>query len=128
MHGPLTDHSPLADRVESAGSGEPAAVDVVTFLPSLDLDAERTNTGAERPDLLPLGEAHFTVPRTFCFVDLSGFTAYTHRYGPHRAVERLGEFRRVTRQIAAKRGVRVAYAPDGVLGIEDIEPGAQPWR
>ena len=29
---------------------------------------------------------------------------------------------------AAKRGVRVAYAPDGVLGIEDIEPGAQPWR
>lgn len=29
---------------------------------------------------------------------------------------------------ARRRGVRVAYAPDGVLGIEDIEPGATPWR
>jgi len=29
---------------------------------------------------------------------------------------------------AVRRGVRVSFAPDGVLGIEDIEPGAQPWR
>lgn len=29
---------------------------------------------------------------------------------------------------AVQRGVRVSYADDGVLGIEDIEPGAMPWR
>lgn len=29
---------------------------------------------------------------------------------------------------AVQRGVCVSYAPDGVLGIEDIEPGAMPWR
>ena len=28
---------------------------------------------------------------------------------------------------AVRRGVRVAYAPEGVLGIEDIEPSARPW-
>ena len=28
---------------------------------------------------------------------------------------------------ARQRGVRVAYAPDGVLGVEDIEPGSRPW-
>lgn len=29
---------------------------------------------------------------------------------------------------AARRGVRVKWAPDGVLGIEDVEPGARPWE
>ena len=28
---------------------------------------------------------------------------------------------------AQKRGARVIFAPDGVLGIEDIEPLARPW-
>ena len=54
--------------------------------------------------------------RTFCFADLSGFTAFTREHGPHEAVERLGEFRRITRNVAAKRGVRVAkWLGDGVM-------------
>jgi adenylate cyclase len=65
---------------------------------------------------------HLNVTRTFCFADLSGFTAYTRSLGPHAAVEALGEFRRVTRNIAAKRGVRVAkWLGDGVM-LVGVEP------
>ncbi len=59
---------------------------------------------------------HLNVTRTFCFADLSGFTAFTRDHGPHEAVDRLGEFRRITRNVAAKRGVRVAkWLGDGVM-------------
>ena len=77
---------------------------------------------AAAPDALPTGDSHLSVTRTFCFVDLSGFTAYTRSQGAHSAVERLGEFRRITRNVAAKRGVRVAkWLGDGVMIV-----GAEP--
>lgn len=67
---------------------------------------------------LPQGDTHLNVTRTFCFVDLSGFTAYTRTKGPHAAVRLLGEFRQVTRNVAAKRGVRVAkWLGDGVMVV-----------
>lgn len=69
-----------------------------------------------RPDDLAGGDTHLNVTRTFCFADLSGFTAFTRDHGPHAAVRQLGEFRRVTRNVAAKRGVRVAkWLGDGVM-------------
>ncbi len=69
-----------------------------------------------RPEDLAEGDTHLNVMRTFCFADLSGFTAYTREHGPHAAVRQLGEFRRVTRNVAAKRGVRVAkWLGDGVM-------------
>ena len=69
-----------------------------------------------RPDELAEGDTHLNVTRTFCFADLSGFTAFTREHGPHAAVRHLGEFRRVTRNVAAKRGVRVAkWLGDGVM-------------
>lgn len=69
-----------------------------------------------RPDALAEGDTHLNVTRTFCFADLSGFTAYTREHGPHTSVRQLGEFRRVTRNVAAKRGVRVAkWLGDGVM-------------
>ena len=68
------------------------------------------------PDELPEGDSHLSVRRTFCFADLCGFTAYTRSHGPHEAVAILGDFRRITRNVAAKRGVRVAkWLGDGVM-------------
>ena len=68
------------------------------------------------PDELPEGDSHLSVRRTFCFADLSGFTAYTRTHGPHEAVAMVGDFRRITRSVAAKRGVRVAkWLGDGAM-------------
>ena len=68
------------------------------------------------PDEMPEGDSHLSVRRTFCFADLCGFTAYTRSHGPHEAVVMLGDFRRITRSVAAKRGVRVAkWLGDGAM-------------
>ncbi|MEM7140333.1 MAG: adenylate/guanylate cyclase domain-containing protein [Actinomycetota bacterium] len=75
-------------------------------------EADQVAPPAELQD----GDTHLNVTRTFCFADLSGFTAFTRESGPHEAVKQLGEFRRVTRNVAAKRGVRVAkWLGDGVM-------------
>ena len=84
--------------------------------PASELAGAAEALGTAHPSDLPDGDTHLSVQRTFCFVDLSGFTAYTRDHGPHVAVELLGEFRRVTRNVAAKRGVRVAkWLGDGVM-------------
>lgn len=68
------------------------------------------------PYELSEGETHLNVTRTFCFADLSGFTAFTRDNGPHAAVDQLGQFRRIARNVAARRGVRVAkWLGDGVM-------------
>lgn len=61
------------------------------------------------------------VPRTFAFVDLSGFTNYTAAYGDDAAGRLLGTFRTLVRDIASERGVRVAkWLGDGcmIVGVE----------
>ena len=84
--------------------------------PALDWYEARQGSGLEAPADLPPGDAHLHVDRTFVFADLSGFTAYTRKHGPHEAVKLLREFRRVARNVAAKRGVRVAkWLGDGVM-------------
>lgn len=56
------------------------------------------------------------VPRTFAFVDLSGFTNYTAAYGDDAAGRILSAFRSVTREIASERGVRIAkWLGDGCM-------------
>lgn len=62
------------------------------------------------------------VERNFGFVDLSGFTAFTEREGPHVATAELASFRDVVRRVAGARGVRVAkWLGDGAMlvGLED---------
>jgi adenylate cyclase len=87
-----------------------------TVGPAADWAQARTGDGTARPDDLPDGDAHLQIERTFCFVDLAGFTAYTHAHGPEASVRLLGDFRRLTRNIAAKRGVRVAkWLGDGAM-------------
>ena len=61
------------------------------------------------------------VLRSFAFIDLSGFTRYTDAEGDGAAVEVLTEFRLRVREIAARRGVRIAkWLGDGAMlvGVE----------
>lgn len=56
------------------------------------------------------------VPRTFAFLDLSGFTNYTAAYGDDAAGRILGTFRTLVREIASERGVRIAkWLGDGCM-------------
>lgn len=58
------------------------------------------------------------VPRTFAFVDLSGFTNYTAAFGDDAAGRLLGAFRTITREVASERGVRIAkWLGDGCMVV-----------
>lgn len=58
------------------------------------------------------------VPRTFAFVDLSGFTNYTAAFGDDAAGRILGAFRSLVRDIASERGVRIAkWLGDGCMVV-----------
>lgn len=61
------------------------------------------------------------VDRSFAFVDLCGFTAYTESQGSVMATQTLAAFRAASRDIASRRGVRIAkWLGDGamVVGVE----------
>ena len=63
------------------------------------------------------------VPRTFAFLDLSGFTNYTAAYGDDAAGRILGAFRSLVREVASERGVRIAkWLGDGcmIVGVDQI--------
>ena len=56
------------------------------------------------------------VPRTFVFLDLSGFTNYTAAFGDDAAGRLLGAFRTIVREVASDRGVRIAkWLGDGCM-------------
>jgi class 3 adenylate cyclase len=56
------------------------------------------------------------VPRTFVFVDLSGFTNYTAAFGDDAAGRLLSAFRAIVREVASERGVRIAkWLGDGCM-------------
>ncbi len=56
------------------------------------------------------------VPRTFAFLDLSGFTNYTAAFGDDAAGRLLGAFRTIAREVASERGVRIAkWLGDGCM-------------
>ncbi|MBT7428884.1 MAG: hypothetical protein HN783_03635, partial [Ilumatobacter sp.] len=61
------------------------------------------------------------VPRTFVFVDLSGFTNYTAAFGDDAAGRILGAFRTIVRAVASERGVRIAkWLGDGFYMFHEI--------
>ncbi|QGG94466.1 adenylate/guanylate cyclase domain-containing protein [Actinomarinicola tropica] len=89
--------------------------------PSYEAQAARVGTGIEPPAEVAARLSLPLVLRVFVFVDLSGFTAFTEREGPHAATTELAEFRDVVRRVAASRGVRVAkWLGDGamIVGLE----------
>ncbi len=56
------------------------------------------------------------VPRTFVFVDLTGFTNYTAAFGDDAAGRILGAFRTLCRETASEQGVRIAkWLGDGCM-------------
>jgi len=58
------------------------------------------------------------VPRTFVFLDLSGFTNYTAAFGDDAAGRLLGAFRTLVREVASDRGVRIAkWLGDGCMVV-----------
>ncbi|MBA3654000.1 MAG: adenylate/guanylate cyclase domain-containing protein [Actinobacteria bacterium] len=58
------------------------------------------------------------VERTFAFIDLCGFTAFTESEGDQRAVEVLGDFRACVRKVSSDHGVRVAkWLGDGAMFV-----------
>jgi adenylate cyclase len=77
------------------------------------------------------------VPRTFVFADLSGFTNYTAERGDDAAAFLLSAFRKVAREVASDRGVRIAKwlgdgcmivavdAADGVAAALDLDERAR---
>ena len=58
------------------------------------------------------------VPRTFVFVDLTGFTNYTAACGDDAAGAILQIFRNIIREVASNRGVRIAkWLGDGCMMV-----------
>ena len=56
------------------------------------------------------------VPRTFVFVDISGFTNFTAENGDDAAGRLLASWRAVTRDVASETGVRIAkWLGDGCM-------------
>ena len=115
-NGPLlfpTDHHPKGD--------EPTAVDPTDEAPLIPPPA--TGTGTERPEEVPPTGGPIELERTFAFIDICGFTALTQRHGPRRAVRALEVFRSLIKEVAGRRGVRVAkWLGDGVL-LVGVKPG-----
>ena len=65
------------------------------------------------------------VPRTFVFVDLSGFTNYTAAFGDDAAGRLLSAFRSMVRTIASERGVRIAkWLGDGCMVVSVVQSDA----
>jgi class 3 adenylate cyclase len=63
------------------------------------------------------------VHRTFGFSDICGFTAYLEKEGPLAATRLVSTFRGSAREIAARRGVRIAkWLGDGVMFVS-VEAG-----
>jgi class 3 adenylate cyclase len=63
------------------------------------------------------------VPRTFVFVDLSGFTNYTGAFGDDASGRLLSAFRTMVRQVASERGVRIAkWLGDGCMVVAVDQP------
>lgn len=63
------------------------------------------------------------VERSFGFVDICGFTSYLEREGALAATRLLATFRHTAREIAGRRGVRIAkWLGDGVM-LVSVEGG-----
>jgi adenylate cyclase len=86
------------------------------------ITAAVTGTGVEPPVPSEQTGEPIAVTRTFAFVDITGFTEFCDKHGDHAAIALLTRFRGLVRDIAARRGVRVAkWLGDGAMlvGVEE---------
>ncbi|HEY6530951.1 MAG TPA: adenylate/guanylate cyclase domain-containing protein [Acidimicrobiales bacterium] len=90
---------------------------------SVGAPSPATGAGTERPETLPPTGGPIELERTFSFIDICGFTALTERQGPRRAVRALEVFRSLVKEVAGRRGTRVAkWLGDGAL-LVGVKPG-----
>lgn len=85
-------------------------------------DEAEPGAGVEPPAPHDAGGEPVAVSRTIAFVDITGFTAYCDQHGEHAAIDVLTRFRTLVRDIAARRGVRVAkWLGDGAMlvGVDE---------
>ena len=60
--------------------------------------------------------------RTFAFIDLSGFTRFTDSQGDKAALNEINKFRLFVREIASRKGLRIAkWLGDGAMLVA-VEP------
>ncbi len=91
--------------------------------PAMDGNVIASGAGTERPEFLPPTGGPIELVRSFGFVDICGFTALTERHGPRRAVRALEVFRTLVKEIAGRRGIRVAkWLGDGAM-LVGVKPG-----
>ena len=78
--------------------------------------------GIEEPS--EIAETIALADRAFAFLDLCGFTHFIAANGEHAAIDTLSQFRSLTRDLAARRGVMVAkWLGDGAMIVgADVGP------
>jgi class 3 adenylate cyclase len=118
----------LVDQVRNAGHevatrfAAPPVVAPEDSAPAGAVGTAPTSRGIEAPEAVAGSVA--LVDRAFAFVDLCGFTHFIATHGELAAIDTLQQFRSLTRDIAARRGVLVAkWLGDGamIVGV-DIGP------
>jgi class 3 adenylate cyclase len=132
MTPPETPHDDVIASTSLVARARDAAHDLLGRLAAQTADTRTTTVppigaaptprGIEHPDHVL--DRIPTVERAFVFLDLCGFTKYTATHGEHSAIEALRMFRLITRETAARRGVRVdKWLGDGamIVGV-DVGP------
>ena len=119
--------TPSADKHPPSSESEPLSPQRVLhglrslFLtdsdgPGAGEPAPPPGTGVEPPLPVDTTGEPLAVERCFAFVDICGFTRYCDRHGEHAAIDLLTRFREHVRDVAGRRGVRVAkWLGDGVM-------------
>jgi adenylate cyclase len=116
----------LVEKARSTGHevaarlGLAAPASESTMAPPGSVGTAPTARGVEPPRDLA-AEAIVPLERAFAFLDLCGFTSFIATHGEHAAIETITRFRSLVREIAVRRGVRVAkWLGDGamVIGVE----------
>lgn len=121
--GEIEQEDPVA--IDGAGCDEPGPRSVLSGLRTLfglgatgngEIEGGQLGSGTEEPAADIDAHPWVVLDRTFAFVDISGFTSLCELRGPHEALDLLTDFRAVTREVTARRGVRVAkWLGDGVM-------------
>jgi adenylate cyclase len=115
----------LVERARTTGHEVAARLGLATpgpdagTAPSGAVGTAPTARGVEPPG--DLADAIVPLQRAFAFVDLCGFTKFIATNGEHAAIETITSFRSLVRELAVRRGVRVAkWLGDGamIIGVE----------
>jgi adenylate cyclase len=115
----LVEHARTAGHGAVVRLGLASAAVEQTTAPAGTIGTAPTARGVEPPR--DLAEAIVPLERAFAFVDLCGFTRFIATHGEHAAVDTIASFRSLVREMAVRRGVRVAkWLGDGamIIGVE----------